>query len=61
MTMAQVFLRTRATWSSDEARDWTSSLRGQGLGLAIVQDMLEAYDRRLTLETSALGGLRVVF
>ncbi|MCU0731774.1 MAG: HAMP domain-containing histidine kinase [Hyphomonas sp.] len=33
---------------------------GSGLGLAIVQDILEAYDRRLTLETSALGGLRVV-
>lgn len=34
---------------------------GTGLGLAIVQDILEAYDRRLSLETSALGGLRVVF
>lgn len=34
---------------------------GTGLGLAIVQDILEAYDRRLALETSALGGLRVVF
>lgn len=34
---------------------------GTGLGLAIVQDILEAYDRQLSLETSALGGLRVVF
>ena len=34
---------------------------GTGLGLAIVQDILEAYDRRLSLETSALGGLRAVF
>jgi signal transduction histidine kinase len=30
---------------------------GAGLGLAIVQEILEAYGRRLTLETSALGGL----
>jgi len=34
---------------------------GTGLGLAIVQDILEAYDLRLSLETSALGGLRAVF
>lgn len=34
---------------------------GAGLGLAIVQEVLEAYDRRLVLETSALGGLRAVF
>lgn len=33
---------------------------GTGLGLAIVQDVLEAYDRQLTLETSELGGLRAV-
>ena len=34
---------------------------GAGLGLAIVQEVLEAYDRRLTLETSALGGLIATF
>lgn len=34
---------------------------GAGLGLAIVQDVLDAYDRRLVLETSSLGGLRAVF
>lgn len=33
---------------------------GAGLGLAIVQDVLDAYDRQLTLETSHLGGLRAV-
>lgn len=33
---------------------------GTGLGLAIVQDVLDAYDRQLTLETSVLGGLRAV-
>jgi signal transduction histidine kinase len=33
---------------------------GAGLGLAIVQDVLDAYGRKLTLETSALGGLRAV-
>jgi signal transduction histidine kinase len=34
---------------------------GTGLGLAIVQEVLEAYDRKLSLETSSLGGLRAVF
>jgi signal transduction histidine kinase len=32
---------------------------GQGLGLAIAQDVLEAYGWRMDLSTSALGGLRV--
>jgi signal transduction histidine kinase len=31
---------------------------GAGLGLAIVQDVLEAYGWALLLETSELGGLR---
>ena len=34
---------------------------GTGLGLAIVQDVLDAYGRKLTLETSDLGGLRAIF
>jgi signal transduction histidine kinase len=34
---------------------------GSGLGLAIVQEVLDAYDRRLVLEKSPLGGLRAVF
>ena len=34
---------------------------GTGLGLAIVQEVLAAYGRKLTLETSSLGGLRAVF
>ncbi|AGK56546.1 periplasmic sensor signal transduction histidine kinase [Hyphomicrobium denitrificans 1NES1] len=34
---------------------------GTGLGLAIVQEVLEAYGRQLKLESSSLGGLRVVF
>ena len=34
---------------------------GAGLGLAIVQETLEAYGRPLTLETSALGGLIATF
>ncbi|NOT72157.1 MAG: sensor histidine kinase [Hyphomicrobium sp.] len=34
---------------------------GAGLGLAIVQDVLAAYDRQLLLETSPLGGLRAIF
>ena len=34
---------------------------GAGLGLAIVQEILEAYERKLMLETSAFGGLRAVF
>ena len=34
---------------------------GTGLGLAIVQEVLEAYGRKLTLQTSDLGGLRAVF
>ncbi|MCK9361800.1 HAMP domain-containing histidine kinase [Patescibacteria group bacterium] len=34
---------------------------GSGLGLAIVQEVLDAYGRKLTLETSNLGGLRAVF
>ncbi len=34
---------------------------GAGLGLAIVQEVLDAYDRRLVLELSVLGGLRAVF
>lgn len=34
---------------------------GAGLGLAIVQEVLDAYGRKLTLETSSLGGLRAVF
>lgn len=34
---------------------------GAGLGLAIVQDILEVYGRRLTLETSSLGGLKIMF
>lgn len=34
---------------------------GAGLGLAIVQDVLEAYGRRLSLETSDLGGLKAAF
>jgi signal transduction histidine kinase len=33
---------------------------GAGLGLAIVQDVLDAYGWRLSLGTSKLGGLRVV-
>ena len=32
-----------------------------GLGLAIVQEVLDAYDRRLTLGTSPMGGLSVTF
>jgi signal transduction histidine kinase len=31
---------------------------GAGLGLAIVQDVLEAYGWTLLLETSQLGGLK---
>jgi signal transduction histidine kinase len=31
---------------------------GAGLGLAIVQDVVEAYDWMLRLDTSELGGLR---
>ena len=34
---------------------------GTGLGLAIVQEVLDAYGRKLTLETSELGGLRAIF
>ena len=34
---------------------------GAGLGLAIVQEVLEAYGRSLTLETSDLGGLIATF
>ena len=34
---------------------------GTGLGLSIVQEVLEAYGRQLKLESSSLGGLRVVF
>ena len=34
---------------------------GAGLGLAIVQEVLEAYDRRLILETSDLGGIMATF
>lgn len=34
---------------------------GTGLGLAIVQEVLDAYGRKLTLQTSDLGGLRAVF
>ncbi|MEZ5900028.1 MAG: HAMP domain-containing sensor histidine kinase [Hyphomicrobiaceae bacterium] len=34
---------------------------GAGLGLAIVQDVLAAYDRGLSLEISSLGGLKVTF
>lgn len=34
---------------------------GAGLGLAIVQEVLDGYQRRLTLETSSLGGLKVTF
>lgn len=33
---------------------------GAGLGLAIVHDVLEAYDARLTLDRGSLGGLRVI-
>lgn len=33
---------------------------GAGLGLEIVQEILEAYGRALSLESSPLGGLRVV-
>ncbi len=34
---------------------------GAGLGLAIAQDVLEAYGRRLDLETSPQGGLKATF
>lgn len=34
---------------------------GAGLGLSIVQDVLEAYGRNLVLETSELGGLLATF
>ena len=34
---------------------------GAGLGLAIVQEVLEAYGRKLVLETSDLGGLVAIF
>jgi signal transduction histidine kinase len=53
----------------ENLRDWVLK-RGRrlderpdsaGLGLAIVQDVLAAYDRRLMLETSDLGGLKVLF
>ncbi len=37
------------------------TISGSGLGLAIVGDVLEAYDKRLTLETSSLGGLKASF
>lgn len=34
---------------------------GTGLGLALVQEVLDAYDRKLALENSDLGGLRARF
>jgi signal transduction histidine kinase len=34
---------------------------GAGLGLAIVQEVLDAYGRRLHLTASALGGLKASF
>lgn len=34
---------------------------GAGLGLAIAQEVVEAYERRLTLGTSPLGGLIAIF
>ncbi|MGL4395422.1 MAG: ATP-binding protein, partial [Hyphomicrobium sp.] len=53
----------------EDLRDWVLARGrrlderpdGAGLGLAIVQEVLAAYDRRLTLDTSPLGGLRVTF
>ena len=33
---------------------------GAGLGLAIVEDILEAYHWRMKLERSQLGGLKVI-
>ena len=33
---------------------------GQGIGLAVVQDIVNAYDGVLSLQHSALGGLRVM-
>jgi signal transduction histidine kinase len=33
---------------------------GAGLGLSIVQDVLDAYGWTLTLESSELGGLRAL-
>ena len=35
------------------------SQEGQGIGLAVVQDIVEAYELRLEFEESPLGGLRV--
>ena len=33
---------------------------GHGLGLAIVRDLVELYDGRVTLDVAPLGGLRVI-
>jgi signal transduction histidine kinase len=33
---------------------------GQGIGLAVVQDIVRAYGGQLLLQQSAAGGLRVV-
>ena len=39
----------------------TESAEGQGIGLAIVNDLAEAYQSQVTFERSDLGGLRVKF
>lgn len=48
-------------WVLKRGRRLDERSDGAGLGLAIVQEVLEAYDRKLVLETSPLGGLRAVF
>ena len=48
-------------WVLQRGRRLDERSQGAGLGLAIVQEILEAYDRKLVLTSSPLGGLMVVF
>ena len=65
----QVVIEDDGPGIPQEMRSWVMTRGGRldqrpdgaGLGLAIVQDVLAAYDRTLVLETSELGGLRATF
>jgi signal transduction histidine kinase len=48
-----------ATESIARGRRWDHEIEGTGFGLAIVQDLVEAYGGDIAFERSTLGGLRV--
>jgi K+-sensing histidine kinase KdpD len=56
--MVKVFPNNRLRACSKEADDWTNGFR-LWLGLAIVQDVVEAYGWHLQITRSDLGGARV--